>query len=366
MSDVLLATRPRSPVQIAAPEGVVEQLRLVEPRGVGGGQPGPPPPLALGEVGRRVPGDVAGPAVVDQEDATQPPVPPPEPFQGRDVLGGGVRLQAGRLHLAGVDDQERQDADRPVPGVLEFLLLDRAGDGPADRPPLEHLAVRHLIRADDPDTSPRQPPGVGVAPEHLLGPLLEAGVDPGGSPVPGAVRLEVNGVEDAADGAGADRRDDPVEDRLAGQVLARPVGDVQALGHGLQAGQLDDLCPFEGGKSDPGCRVGSAGPGVLPGPPARSVGRSSRRWPRRTASGRRPCCCAGPGRWPGGFGHAAPDTREGTRPERPAAGSTSPPERSRVVGVFVLASGHLNLPGEVRAQHNRRPRIPCITYVRGH
>ena len=41
--------------------------------------------------------------------------------------------------------------------------------------------------------------------------------------------------------------DDAVGDRLAGQILAGPVGDVQALGDRLQAGQFDDLGALEGG-----------------------------------------------------------------------------------------------------------------------
>ena len=66
------------------------------------------------------------------------------------------------------------------------------------------------------------------------------------------MRLEVDRVEDPADRAGADRGDDAVGDGLAGQVLTGPVGDVQALGDRLQAGQFDDLGPLEGGKSGAG------------------------------------------------------------------------------------------------------------------
>jgi hypothetical protein len=40
-------------------------------------------------------------------------------------------------------------------------------------------------------------------------------------------------------------------DRWVGQVLARPVGDVQALGDRLQAGQLADLGALQGEKSEP-------------------------------------------------------------------------------------------------------------------
>jgi hypothetical protein len=58
------------------------------------------------------------------------------------------------------------------------------------------------------------------------------------------MRLEIDLVEGPPDDVGADGRDDDVEDGLAGQVLTRPVGDVLALGHGRQAGELDDLDPL--------------------------------------------------------------------------------------------------------------------------
>ena len=268
--------------------------------------------------------------------------------------------------LAGVNDQDRQDTNRSMSDVIELLPLDRTGDRPTDRSAFEHLTVGHLVGANDPESSLRQPTGVGVAPEHLFGPLLESGVQSGGLPVPRAVRLEVDRVKDAPHGAGADGRDDTVEDGLPGQILARPVGDVQALGQGLQASQLDDLGPLEGGKSDRGGRIGRSGPGVRSGPPARSIGRSSRRWPRRTASGRRPCCCGRPGSWPGRCGPGGPDTTTATRCERPAGGRAGHPGQCTRVGACVHASGHLALMGCNESQHKRWPRIPCITYGQRH
>ena len=212
----------------------------------------------------RVPGRVAGVAVLDQEHPLQAPVPPAERPQLPDVV---LRRPSGlhrHLHPARVDDQEQQQVDRAVPGVLELLLLDGAGDGPADRAPLQHLEVGHLIDRHRPDALAGQPLGIAVAPEHLLGPLLELGVEAGRPPVAGAVRLQVHVVQDPPDGAGADGVDDAVGDRLAGQVLAGPVGDVQPLGDRLQAGQLDDLGPLQGGKSPAGAPGGARPAGVLP------------------------------------------------------------------------------------------------------
>ena len=61
----------------------------------------------------------------------------------------------------------------------------------------------------------------------------------------------------------------PIFDRLAGQILARPVaGDVQALGDWLQAGQLNDLCTLQGG--NPGRSPGPLGGSRRSGKPASS------------------------------------------------------------------------------------------------
>jgi hypothetical protein len=151
MGDVLLPVGPRTPLQVTAPEGVVEQLTLIQPGGVGQGQPGSPPTVAPGEVSRRFPSDVAGPAVVHQEDSPEPAMLTSEPIQRRDVMGGVVLLQAGRHHLAAVDHQQGQDADRAVPGCTRTPAARSSGQYPADRAAFEHLAVGHLVAADDQD-----------------------------------------------------------------------------------------------------------------------------------------------------------------------------------------------------------------------
>src|SRR5436190_19255474 len=53
-------------------------------------------------------------------------------------------------------------------------------------------------------------------------------------------------MQDLAHGPWADVGHDPVRHGLAGQVLTRPMRDVQPSGHGLQASQLHDLCPLHG------------------------------------------------------------------------------------------------------------------------
>src|SRR5438105_264124 len=65
----LLPALPRRPCQVVVLERVDEDLRLVQPRGVGGGISGPPPAPAPGEITARAARDMTGAAVLDQEDA---------------------------------------------------------------------------------------------------------------------------------------------------------------------------------------------------------------------------------------------------------------------------------------------------------
>ena len=109
-----------------------------------------------------------------------------------------VHLEAAGVDPATMDGQQRQDVDGPVSHVLELALLDRPGDGPADRVPFEHLPVGHLISAQHPESRRREPLGVGVAPEHPLGARLELRVDAPRAPVARPVRLEVDRGEEPA------------------------------------------------------------------------------------------------------------------------------------------------------------------------
>ena len=224
-----------------------------------------------------------------QVDPFQPVVASSEMPQGRDVVIGVVGLQAECLHLPRMDDQEIQDVDRAVPGIVELLLLDRAGDAAADRHSLQDLAIGHLVGADDPEPVPHEFLGVGIAPEHLLGPLLEARVESSGPPVACPMGLQVDVIEDPPDRSGADRRDDTVGDRLERQILTGPVGDVQPPSHGFQTGQRDDLGALEGGKSRRIAPIVACGHrrATPPGRRLDSVGRPSRPWSHRIASGRR-------------------------------------------------------------------------------
>src|SRR3954471_11493340 len=96
-----------------------------------------------------------------------------------------------QFHPAGVDNQEQQKVDRAMSNILEFLVLDDAGDGSPDRTTFQYLEVGDLIDADNPEAICRQTPGISVAPEHLLGPFLERGIQARRLPVARAVWLQI-------------------------------------------------------------------------------------------------------------------------------------------------------------------------------
>jgi hypothetical protein len=78
--------------------------------------------------------------------------------------------------------------------------------------------------------------------------LFELLIQTARPPVAGPVWLQVHGIEDSPDGTGTDGRHDAVVYGLASQILAGPVGDVQAFGDWFQAGPFDDLGTLEGGE----------------------------------------------------------------------------------------------------------------------
>src|SRR5213078_178628 len=117
-----------------------------------------------------------------------------------------------------------------------------------DRGTLQHLVVGLLIDGNHPDALAGQPFRIGIAPKDLLRSLLELGVETRCLPVAGTVWLQVRVFEDLPDRAWTDGAHDAIGDRLASQILAGPVSNVQAFGDGLQASQCDDLGTLEGGK----------------------------------------------------------------------------------------------------------------------
>lgn len=196
---------------------------------------------------------MTGVAILHQEHPFQPPKPRTKGPQLLDVV---LRVLCGldrHFHPARVDDQEEQQVDGPVPGLLKLLVFDGTGDGSMDRATLQHLMVGLLIEGHNPDALTGESFRMSIESKDLLCPFFELAVEAGRPPVARAVRLQVHRVENPTDGAWADGVHDAVGNRLAGQVLAGPVRKVQPLGNWLQASQLDDLSPLEGGEISCGC-----------------------------------------------------------------------------------------------------------------
>lgn len=224
-----------------------EDFRLIQPRGVGRCVARLPPPIASGEVRLRRPRYVARSAILDQKDAPQFLVVLAKKFQFRKIVFGVIVVQEGQLHQPRMYDQEYQHVRCTVSSIVERLLLDRTGDRPADRLTLQDLEGWYLIDANNPDALFHQALRIPIAPKDLLRPFLEPGIQSGGLPVAGAMGLQINIMQQTANRGWANRANDTVLHGLTGQVHARPMRDVQALGNRLQTGQFDDLRPLHRG-----------------------------------------------------------------------------------------------------------------------
>jgi hypothetical protein len=334
MGDELFSACPRPSPKIVVPECIVEDLCLIEAGRMGRCEPRTPPPVAGSKVVPCLLGGMAGIAIMDKVHAPQLMMATPEFLQLREVMCSIFRLGARRFHPAVVNDREVQNVDRPMPGVLELLLFDRAGDRSTDRVAFKNLMIGNLIGADHPIALLDQARGVGVAPQDFLGPLLETDIQASRPPVTGPVRLQVDVVQDPADGSLADRGDNAVSDRLPVQVLAGPVGKMQALGHGLEAGQLDDLGTLQGGKSRSGVPIAWVVRGRRIIPSVGSYGKCDGRSICHTGSGRPGFASEHRRRFPRGFGRAGLDTTAGSGYEQLVGGSVNRQERSRWGEVF--------------------------------
>src|SRR5580700_11061952 len=244
----LFPATPRGAFQVSMAEGADEQFRLVQPRGVDRCKAGPPPTSAIGPVGCRIGRRVARVAVLDQKGPAQTTMPAVKSAQGPNVPLRIFLGLDGQFHPPSMDDQKQQQVDGAVPDVLELLMFDAARPRTSDRAPLQNLQVGHFIDANDPEPARGQMLGISVAPQHPLGPFLELRVEATRLPVPGAVRLQVDAVQDLSYRTRADGLDDTIADGLSGQVGAAPVRDVQPFGDRLQTSQLHDLSTLQGGK----------------------------------------------------------------------------------------------------------------------
>src|SRR5437868_7109219 len=139
MLDEFLSTYPGLPLQVVIPKRSHQQLGLIQPRGVSWREAGSPPAPATRPIGLRSARRVARIAVLDQIYPLQPTVPAVKGPLFRNVVLGVFRGFHSDFHPTGVDDQEQQQVDGPVTGIVEFLLLDAARNRPPDRLPFQHL-----------------------------------------------------------------------------------------------------------------------------------------------------------------------------------------------------------------------------------
>src|SRR5450631_1004788 len=103
MGNEVFPTCPRSSLQVMVLEGVVQDLRLVEPRCMGRSEAVAPPPATGPEVLSCQSGSVAGIAVVNQVHAAQLVMATLESLQLGDIVHGVFRLNARGFHSAGVN-----------------------------------------------------------------------------------------------------------------------------------------------------------------------------------------------------------------------------------------------------------------------
>src|SRR5512134_724064 len=190
-------------------ERIIEQFSLIEPGGMDWREARPPPRVVVKVLsGGR--GGMTGIIILDQKDAAQVTMALVKRSQNLDVMGCIFPRGAVRFHLAAMYHQKHQHVDRAMAHVFKLLLLNRAGNGLADRGAFERLQIGHLIHTNDPKPTMHQALSIGITPENLLSTGLKLRIQARGFAVTGTMRLQVNLLQQAAYGARADGRHDPV------------------------------------------------------------------------------------------------------------------------------------------------------------
>src|SRR5271154_2951049 len=108
MLDELLLAPPGVTLEVIVLKGMYEDLRLIQPGGMGRSVPRLPPPITLVEVGLCPSAGVARPPGLDKENSSQFPMLSPELLQLGDEMLLVVLGQKRRRHLARMHDQEHQ------------------------------------------------------------------------------------------------------------------------------------------------------------------------------------------------------------------------------------------------------------------
>src|ERR1019366_5537786 len=158
-----------------------------------------------------------------------------------------VLRQQYQLHDPCMHHQEYQQIRSPMAGVVKLLLLNRSRDRSAKGVTFKYLKGRDLIDTHYPDALLRQPVRIPIAPKELLRSLFESSIQPRCLPIARAMGLQIDILQDSPHRARADASDNPIRPGLAGQVVARPMRDVQSFGDRLQTGEFNDLRPLHRG-----------------------------------------------------------------------------------------------------------------------
>ena len=226
--DQISAAMPGATPQVMETEGIVEQFRLIEPRGMRWCQPRSPPRLPLKVVfGGRC--GMTGITVMNQKHTAQVLMALPKLLQRLEVMVSVFTRWASRLHTTVMPDQKHQHIDRAMADVLELLLFDRAGNRPTDGVALNRLEIGYLVDAGDPKAAAHQARGGGLTPQNLLRPLFEPRVQARRFPIARTMRLQVDLTQDTLHATGTDARYNPGGSGLASQILAGPMGNMQPL-----------------------------------------------------------------------------------------------------------------------------------------
>ena len=309
MVDKLLPALLRTAVQIMMAEVMNADLCLVQPRGMCGRIAGTPPVGVVSPIVMCGSSGMAGITILNQKHALQLRMLLPPGGQCPAIMLSIFSRLDHDLYQARVDHQKEQDVDGAMTGILKFLMFDRTGSGSTQRITLQHLTVRYLIDTNHPNAPFSQALSVSIAPQHLFCTVFELSIQPTRFPIAGAMRLQIHLLQQAADRARRDLRDDTVNHGLTGQIGTRPVRDMQPFGYRFKAGQLDNLRPLQGGKSE---SVGLVVAALLTNPTTPPVGKADRfdaRSVERIASERRRFEPADGWRWPTRSVPAEPDTR---------------------------------------------------------
>ena len=134
-------------------------------------------------------GSMTGVTIPDQKNTAQVAMVLMKPAQRPDVPSGVFVLETTGLHTAAVHDEKHRHVDGTMTDIFKLLLLDRAGNGAADRGAFQCLEIRHFIDTNDPKTLMHQSVGVSITPQNLLCALLEPGVRVRRFPVTSTMRL---------------------------------------------------------------------------------------------------------------------------------------------------------------------------------